>query len=323
MTLLDSLNGFALRTMMHRWLSIELTHKCNLNCKYCVYGDRNEEMPFEKAKEIIKEAHDLKFKYVSLSGGEPSLHPNFMEICDYIISLKMQLEIVTNGTNLKHHQIIHLNKFKKMRWALSIDSYDKEKNDALRGQGSFEGALRLWSSIKNSDSSFIILVTKDNLYDLPKTIHFVLEQLGAQNVTCFRAVPQGNAIGKNLLLNDEDIKFYVRTLVKLDLYYKNKGKNVAFGLGNCKAERCNVIDSWIMVMPDCKLHPCCYIPQLNYFKYEQYGDLKKFLETDYRTKINETIDKATVEGREKSTRKYGLSFCYNCIDDLRKRKVIE
>lgn len=322
MSLLDGLSNFSLRTMMHRWLSMEITHKCNLNCKYCCYGDKNEDIQFEKAKELIKEAHELKFNNVSFSGGEPSLHPNFMKLCDLVNSLKMQLELVTNGTNLKEHEIIHLKKFKKIKWALSLDSYDKGKNDALRGQGAFDGTLKLWSHVENKNSHFIILATKDNLYDLPKTIHFILEQLGAKNVTCFRAVPQGNAIGKNLLVDKEDVLFYIRTLVKLDLYYKSKGKNVLFGMGNCKAERCEIIDSWVMVMPDLKFHPCCYIPQLSYLSYEKYGDLKKFLETDYRTKLNETIDQATVEERAKSIRKHGLSFCYNCIDSLRKKKII-
>lgn len=312
----------ALRTRFDRWLSIILTYSCNLDCRYCLYKGKKGTIDFELVKNILKEARDLKYKFVSFSGGEPSTHPKFMEIIEFANSLGFEIEIVTNGTNLKTKDFLSLAKIKKLRFVISLDSYDKEKNDELRGKGAYEGALRMWSMTNPFTTSFITLVSKDNLTELPRTADFIFNKLGANNLTMYRAVPQGGAMERETISKDEDVTFYVNMVYRLSALYKEQGKTVFFGLGSCNDETCAVLDRWVMVFPDGSFGACCNIPQLNYFKYKKSGDLKHFLENDYRTKLNEKIDKVTYEGRQRNIRKYGVAFCHDCIADLRKEKVI-
>lgn len=313
----------ALRTRFDRWLSIILTYTCNLNCRYCLYKGKKGTIDFGMVKDLLKEARKLKYKFVSFSGGEPSLHPNFMEIIEYAAGLGFDVEIVTNGTNLKTKDFSRLGKIRKLRFVVSLDSYDKEKNDSLRGNGSYEGALRMWTMTNPFRTSFITLVTKENLADIPRTADFVFNKLGAGNLTIYRAVPQGGAAERETLKKEEDVNFYVNMVYRLSNLYKEQGKHVFFGLGSCNDETCSVLDKWVMVFPDFSFGVCCNVPQLSYFKYKKSGDLKHFLDNDYRTKLNEKIDKTTYDNRQKNIRKYGVAFCHECIADLRKEKVIQ
>lgn len=313
----------ALKTSFDRWLSIVLTHACNLNCKYCLYKGRKGTIGPELVKNLLKEARQLKYKSVSFSGGEPSLHPNFMEIMEYASKLGFKIEIVTNGTNLKTKDLLKLRKIRNLRFVISLDSYDKEKNDSLRGKGSYEAALRMWSMTNLFTTSFITLVTKENLSELPRTADFIFNKLGANNLTIYRAIPQGGALERETLKKEEDVDFYVNMVYRLSYLYREQAKQVFFGLGSCDDETCAVIDKWVMVYPDASFGVCCNIPQLSYYKYKKHGDLKNFLDNDYRTKLNENIDKVTYDSRQKNIRKYGVTFCHECISDLRKEKIIK
>ena len=135
----------ALSGRFDRWLSIILTFTCNLSCKNCLYKGRKGTIDFELVKNLLKEARGLKYKFVSFSGGEPSMHPKFMEILEYAASLGFEIEVVTNGTNLKTSDFQRLAKIRKLRFVISLDSYDGDKNDSLRGKGAYEGALRMWT----------------------------------------------------------------------------------------------------------------------------------------------------------------------------------
>lgn len=74
---------------------------CNFNCIYCECGWTDLKSVNTKffSLEVITEAIEKRFKYISenkieidcitfAGNGEPTMHPNFSEIVDYVISLK-------------------------------------------------------------------------------------------------------------------------------------------------------------------------------------------------------------------------------------------
>lgn len=95
----------------NRWLNskgylssllFELTYRCNLKCVHC-YNPKahfEQEIPFEKAKEIIDDAYSIGCLTITLSGGESTTYSHFLELCRYIRSKHISLEIFTNGQRL-------------------------------------------------------------------------------------------------------------------------------------------------------------------------------------------------------------------------------
>jgi organic radical activating enzyme len=83
-----------------------ITNVCNLHCKNCIVLDYKgrvtiPHLSLEEIKEIIEKI-PVQLEQLQLVGGEPSLHPQFVQIVHYLKSvpnLYQRLSIVTNGTN--------------------------------------------------------------------------------------------------------------------------------------------------------------------------------------------------------------------------------
>ncbi len=89
-------------------LHIELTHSCNSRCITCDiwdYHQRNnksasEELTLDEIKDLVNNSKRLKeIKTVVLSGGEPFLRHDIVDICIYIKEAlpQVSLGILTNG----------------------------------------------------------------------------------------------------------------------------------------------------------------------------------------------------------------------------------
>lgn len=79
-----------------------ITGRCNYNCLHCFNAADNSalqsEFTLEEAKFLIEEAEKCGINAFTLTGGEPMLHPHFMEIVQSIYSHGMYVEeLNTNG----------------------------------------------------------------------------------------------------------------------------------------------------------------------------------------------------------------------------------
>ena len=83
-------------------LLVELTYGCNLKCVHC-YNPKdinNVQIDIDKMKEIIDQAREIGVFKVVFSGGECTLHKDFVEILEYARNKRMSVEIFTNGQTL-------------------------------------------------------------------------------------------------------------------------------------------------------------------------------------------------------------------------------
>ncbi|MGC8727651.1 MAG: radical SAM protein [Elusimicrobiales bacterium] len=80
-------------------IAIELTHRCNLSCKFCYLKEskyfKKSEITIEKLKKFVDYFKDKTHFY--LTGGEPLLSGHLIEISKYIKSKNHILGINTNG----------------------------------------------------------------------------------------------------------------------------------------------------------------------------------------------------------------------------------
>jgi len=85
-------------------LQIELTRKCNLNCKICMRGnlnDRDSTLSLDDFKKILKSGN---FQYAGLHGwGEPLLNPRLFEMVEYAESQGVYTNLTTNGTLIREN----------------------------------------------------------------------------------------------------------------------------------------------------------------------------------------------------------------------------
>ena len=87
-----------------------LTNRCNERCNFCAYRAKGyssseqfveaDEIPTDKALEIVDDFARLGIKAVELTGGgEPTIHPNFAQICKQLYYHGIQFGVVSNGSN--------------------------------------------------------------------------------------------------------------------------------------------------------------------------------------------------------------------------------
>jgi MoaA/NifB/PqqE/SkfB family radical SAM enzyme len=78
---------------------LELTHLCNLDCFYC-YNDRirrRDPLTLEEYSELLQQLADMAVLNLTLTGGEPLVHPDFFAIGGRARELGFVVRIKSNG----------------------------------------------------------------------------------------------------------------------------------------------------------------------------------------------------------------------------------
>ncbi|MFW9835593.1 MAG: radical SAM protein, partial [Candidatus Thorarchaeota archaeon] len=83
---------------------IEITGQCNLECNICFADSPSgEHLPLDQIKSMIDAyvSYETEPELLQLSGGEPTLHPDVIEIVSYAKRLGIQdVAVSTNGLRL-------------------------------------------------------------------------------------------------------------------------------------------------------------------------------------------------------------------------------
>ena len=75
----------------------QITSQCNRKCQYC-YGPRMEyEISTKEALKIVDIFEEIGVKVVGITGGEPLLRNDIIDIIKYIKSKKMAVCFSTNS----------------------------------------------------------------------------------------------------------------------------------------------------------------------------------------------------------------------------------
>jgi MoaA/NifB/PqqE/SkfB family radical SAM enzyme len=79
-------------------LTIETNRTCNIKCRSCYNLNNTFVKDYAQIKsEIDKGLEKRNIISLSLIGGEPTLHPNLLEIIRYVKSKNVQCQLLTNG----------------------------------------------------------------------------------------------------------------------------------------------------------------------------------------------------------------------------------
>src|SRR6266446_4761803 len=84
--------------------------RCNLACTYCnEFDDFSKPVPLEEMKKRLDALADMGTSIVTISGGEPLMHPDLDEVIQHIRRRGMIAGMITNGFYLNKERIERLN----------------------------------------------------------------------------------------------------------------------------------------------------------------------------------------------------------------------
>src|SRR5512146_273738 len=97
--------------------------RCNLACEYCnEYDDFSKPIPLDTMKQRIDHLARLGTSIVTLSGGEPLLHPELDDVIAHMRSHPIIAGMITNGYLLTADRIQRLNRAGLDHLQISIDN---------------------------------------------------------------------------------------------------------------------------------------------------------------------------------------------------------
>jgi len=97
--------------------------RCNLACAYCnEYDDRSKPVPIETMYQRLDRLSRLGTSIITISGGEPLLHPDLDLIIAHARRLGMLAGMITNGYLLTADRIQRLNRAGLDHMQISIDN---------------------------------------------------------------------------------------------------------------------------------------------------------------------------------------------------------
>ena len=130
--------------------SINLTHRCNLNCVHCYLGDRNSEIRSPDAElttsqwlAIIDQITDAGCLNLLFSGGEILLRPDFETIYQKAVTNGLLVTIFTNGTLLNEKILSLFTDLPPQYVEISLYGATAHTYESITGvKGSFDQCLQ-------------------------------------------------------------------------------------------------------------------------------------------------------------------------------------
>ncbi|HYL09487.1 MAG TPA: radical SAM protein [Candidatus Acidoferrales bacterium] len=97
--------------------------RCNLSCTYCnEFDDFSKPVPLAEMKRRLDLLADMGTSIITISGGEPLLHPELDEVIAHIRKRGMIAGLITNGYLLTAERIERLNRAGLEHLQISIDN---------------------------------------------------------------------------------------------------------------------------------------------------------------------------------------------------------
>lgn len=159
---------------------IYMTQRCNRNCVYCFAKDNLKtdikDIDFNTISRSVYQAHKRGFNYITLLGGEPTVHKDFFPTLKLAKKLNFKIHIFTNG--IKFSDLEFAKKVKDAGvdfLAVNLPDYRKTEFEFLTGmKDSYKLIIKSMENISflKIPVSSIFLVTKINFKKINDYVNF-------------------------------------------------------------------------------------------------------------------------------------------------------
>ncbi len=233
---------------------LELTHKCNHRCLHCYLGGETtkankgyvEQMSTERVLHLLEEMAESGVLELILTGGEPTLHPNFDDILRRAVELRFAVSVLTNGSRLDDDLVELLASVPLAEVRIPIYGLQEYHEHFVGNPSSFEKTIGALRALQEAGVHVVptSILTKDNGNELIQLRSFLQEFNLHLNVSplIFPTIHRGKAPVKQRGADDG-----------LDRAFSELGIRL-------RRHLCVAGVSRFRVTPNGSLHPCEMIP---------------------------------------------------------------
>ena len=230
-------------------VSWNITRLCNLKCTHCYlpagFVDTNEsangnfnlshihnsheyardaELSQSQCFRIIDEIAEINpHILLILTGGEPLLRPDILEISKYASDTGFLVVMGTNGVLLNDEVVEKMQQHGVTGAGISLDSIQPSNHDRFRGmEGAWKATMNGVAALKRAQLDFLVQtsVTQWNYDEIPEIVEYAY-QLGAKVLNLYFLVRTGR--GKTVMdITPEQYEKAFETFFKLQADYAGK-----------------------------------------------------------------------------------------------------
>ena len=212
------------------YVAWQITNECNLACLHCIeesgpgkaFADElSESQVFAVLDQLI--AHEVP--YLSFSGGEPMLHPQFFRMVEHVCASGAQLKIETNGHYLTAENCARMKALGVKAVQVSLDGASAPTFNRMRVRGQFDTCVEGIRNLRAAGVPIEINFSpaRFNLSEIGAVVDLAYE-LGAYSFYTGRTMYTGNAVKawRHLQVSDEQYVTFFDTLRMKTLEYRGR-----------------------------------------------------------------------------------------------------
>lgn len=254
-----------------------ITRRCNLFCSHCIRSSGpglEDFLSFDQIKQALLKLSSSAYEAeLLISGGEPTLHSDFIEVCKVASSLFSQVTINTNG--LKEKTLLEASNLfpGKIAFQISIDG-DKESHELIRGKGTFDRSLACAAKLAFTSNVFIATTVSDsNIHTIDK-LDKELKDIDFYRWVLQRSVNYGRSALATRQLTTTEWNAFARSVIKnylnahrIKVSTMFDGQALSRNLQNKgatpKIRNCGTGTSKLYINPDLTVFPCGCLEEIN------------------------------------------------------------
>ena len=159
-------------------VTMEITNRCNLRCLHCYNdsGPHRNHLSTTEIECIVDKLDRMNVGRISLSGGEPLLHPHFLDIATTIRDRGIPWSIFSNAVLIDEKMAKTLVDHGIKKVTTSLDGSTAESHDFLRGvHGSFQKTVNAVKILRAYDVPLEVhcALHRNNLREMPAILRLL------------------------------------------------------------------------------------------------------------------------------------------------------
>jgi MoaA/NifB/PqqE/SkfB family radical SAM enzyme len=212
------------------YVAWQITNECNLACLHCIEESGPgkafaDELDAAQVFAILDQLMDHDVPYLSFSGGEPMLHPQFFEMVERVCARGAQLKIETNGHYLSIENCERMKELGVKAVQVSLDGASARTFNRMRVRGDFDRTVQGLRNLRAAGVPVEINFSpaQFNVDEIGAVVDLAGE-LGAYSFYTGRTMYTGNAVKawRHLEVSDEQYNVFFDVLRKKADEYRGR-----------------------------------------------------------------------------------------------------
>lgn len=270
----DELDKLFRENPLLQTVELEITRKCNERCVHCYipHEDKSNDIEPKLYYSILDQLAEMGTLGLTITGGEPLLHPNILDFLRYAHKKDFKISILSNATCLTNEIITVFKEVRLNMIAISLYSMCPEEHDLITQlQGSFEKTKRNIEKMLTNDIPMQINcpLTKINYSSFKEVLKWCRERKLRPYVDhLLMARYDFSDSNLDYRMNDEQLELFLRDSMEQDINYQKRLEQPSISSQITKKEReekiiCGAGVSSACINSEGNIFPCAGWQQYN------------------------------------------------------------